>query len=44
MAIVQSASWDVIMEKTKAAADNYGIDPDFVKKIFTAIRDASVKD
>lgn len=44
VAIVQPARWDVIMEKANAAADNYGIDPEFVKRVFTAIHDASVKE
>ena len=44
VAIVQPARWDVIMEKAKVAADNYGIDPEFVKRVFTAIHDASVKE
>lgn len=44
VAIVQPARWDVIMEKAKTAAENYGIDPEFVKRVFTAIHDASVKE
>lgn len=44
VAIVQPARWDIIMEKASKAADNYGIDPEFVKKVFVAIHEASVKE
>ena len=42
VAIVQPGRWDAVLEKAAASAEGYGIDPEFIKKIFNTIHDASV--
>ena len=42
IAILQPARWDAVLEKVAASAEGYGIDPEFIRRIFNAIHDASV--
>ena len=42
VAIVQPGRWDAVLDKVGASAVNYGLDPEFVKRIFNLIHDASV--
>ena len=42
VAIVQPTRWDTVLEKAAASAAAYGLDADFVKRIFNAIHEASV--
>lgn len=42
VAIVQPTRWDEVLEKAASSAVTYGVDPDFIKRIFNAIHEASV--
>ena len=42
VAIVQPGRWDAVLDKVGASAENYGLDPEFVKRVFNLIHDASV--
>ena len=42
VAIVQPGRWDAVLEKAASSAEGYGIDPDFIRRIFNLIHDASV--
>ncbi len=42
VAILQPTRWDAVLEKVAASAAGYGIDIDFIKRIFNTIHDASV--
>ncbi len=42
VAIVQPGRWDEVLEKVSSSAEGYGLDPDFIKRIFNLIHDASV--
>jgi len=42
VAIVQPARWDAIMEKANSLAQTYGINSEFVQKVFNAIHEASI--
>lgn len=42
VAIVQPTRWDEVLEKAASSAFTYGVDPDFIKRIFNAIHEASV--
>ncbi len=42
VAIVQAGRWDAVLAKVRASADTYGLDPDFVVRLFNLIHEASV--
>ena len=42
VAILQPTRWDAVLEKVASSAEGYGIDPEFIKRIFNTIHDASV--
>ena len=42
VAIVQAGRWDAVLAKVRASAESYGLDPDFVKRLFNLIHEASV--
>ena len=42
IAILQISRWDEVMEKMREEAAIYGLDPEFVGKIYSAIHEASV--
>ena len=42
IAILQPARWDAVLEKVAASAASRELDPEFIKRIFNAIHDASV--
>ena len=42
VAILQPTRWDAVLEKVAASAEGYGIDPQFIRRIFNTIHDASV--
>ena len=42
IAILQPGRWDAVLEKVAASAEGYGIDPEFIRRIFNTIHDASV--
>lgn len=42
IAILQPGRWDAVLEKAVASATAYGLDPDFIKRLFNLIHDASV--
>lgn len=42
VAILQPTRWDAVLEKVAASAAAYSLNPDFVKRIFNLIHDASV--
>lgn len=43
VAIVQPGRWDAVLERVVASASGYGLDPDFVRRVWNAIHDASVE-
>ena len=43
VAIIQAARWEKVLEKVDAAAVQYGLDPKFVRAIFDAIHEESVR-
>lgn len=43
VAIIQAGRWEKVLEKADAAARQYGLDPKFVRAIFDAIHEESVK-
>jgi len=42
VAILQPQRWDEVLEKAAVSAASYGLDPDFVRRVFNSIHDASV--
>ena len=42
VAIVQPGRWDEVLEKVAESASSYGLDAEFVKRIFNTIHEASV--
>lgn len=42
VAIVQAGRWDAVLEKVARSAASYGLDTDFVKRLFNLIHEASV--
>ncbi|MCR5519728.1 MAG: bifunctional 3-deoxy-7-phosphoheptulonate synthase/chorismate mutase type II [Bacteroidales bacterium] len=44
VAIVQPGRWDEVLEKAASSAEGYGIDPEFIKRVFNMIHDASVEE
>ena len=42
VAIVQPSRWDEVLDKAAASAAAYGLDTEFIKRIFNTIHDASV--
>ena len=44
IAIIQASRWDNILESVLKSADIYGLDRDFITKVFNAIHEASVKE
>ncbi len=42
IAIVQPSRWDEVLERAEKTAEGYGLDKEFVKRIFNAIHEASV--
>ncbi|MBQ9310529.1 MAG: bifunctional 3-deoxy-7-phosphoheptulonate synthase/chorismate mutase type II [Bacteroidales bacterium] len=42
VAIVQPNRWDEVLERVVVSASSYGLDTDFVKRVFNAIHEASV--
>lgn len=42
VAIVQAGRWDAVLAKVRASAESYGLDPDFVVRLFNLIHEASV--
>lgn len=43
VAIVQPGRWEKVLEKVRALASQYGLDPKFVRAIFDAIHEESVR-
>ena len=44
VAIIQAGRWEKVLEKVDALARQYGLDPKFVRAIFDAIHEESVKE
>ena len=44
IAIIQASRWDTVLEGVLKSADIYGLDREFVAKVFNAIHDASVQE
>ena len=44
IAIIQASRWDSILESVLKSADIYGLDREFISKVFNAIHEASVKE
>ena len=44
IAIIQASRWDVVLEGVLKSADIYGLDREFVAKVFNAIHEASVQE
>lgn len=42
IAIVQPGRWDAVLEKVASSAAGYGLDPEFAKKLWNLIHEASV--
>ena len=42
VAIVQPSRWDEVLDKAAASAAAYGLDTEFIKRIFNTIHEASV--
>ena len=42
IAIVQPGRWDEVLEKVSSSAESYGLDRDFVRRVWEAIHDSSV--
>lgn len=44
IAIVQASRWDTLLEAVLKSADIYGLDREFISKVFNAIHEASVQE